>query len=237
VDARAELLEVRGRIEARRHLPGKHDQSTHGRRKVRLGRSLADFDKALRSAITGRLALESPTFGLSRRPRPAEFTLDLSGPVYEYSGWTYKGINAHLRGQPLQYGLTTAEMKPLVRGIDKTMRNSKLRHDVEVYRGLSDASTMFGDRLKGDLAGMVWQEDAYTSTSALERRARMFANPNGNAPMLMRILAPAGTPAVELSDEDLEAEILLGRRRKLRVVRDRGTNAEGIREIDVEVIA
>lgn len=193
-------------------------------------------EQRLQAAATGRDALASATFGLDRRPRPAAFTPEMSRAVNTYTGSEYAAINNHLRGLPLPYGYTVDEITPVIAGLDRAMAASRLDRDVTTYRGVRDPLPMFGDRLAGNLTGMEWREDAYLSTSAQQRRAAGFAGRSAKAPMVMRILTPAGTPAIEASGMDLEAELLLRRGLRLRVVADRGVSPDGVRHIDVEVL-
>lgn len=191
------------------------------------------FDADAAAASAGGEALGSPRFGLSQRPRPPEFTPEMSHAVYTYSGSEYNAVNRSLRGQTMPYGYTSDDVAPIVDGLDAAMAASHLANDVQVWRGVSDAQPLFGERLAGDLTGMEWREDAMLSTSVSQRRASGFAG--GNNGVLMRILAPAGTPAVEVSPAEQEGEILFGRGQRLRVVRDTWTST-GIRQLDVEVI-
>ncbi len=194
------------------------------------------FDQRMAAAATEHDALASATFGLDRRPRPDAFTQEMARAVNTYTGSEYAAINNYLRGKALPYGYTVDEVTPVIARLDEALAASRLGRDVTTYRGVLDASGMFGDRLAGDLTGMQWREDAYLSTSAKQRKAQGFAGTGSKAPMVMRILAPAGTPAIEASGMDLEAELLFKRGLRLRVVADHGISPDGVRHIDVEVM-
>lgn len=195
------------------------------------------FEQRLAAAARESNALASPTFGLDRRPRPEAFTSEMSRAVKTYTGSEYAAVNNHLRGKALPYGYTADEILPVIDGLDLAMSASRLDRDVIVYRGVGTGRGMFGDRLAGDLTGTVWREDAYMSASAKQRKAEGFSSSRGGGvPMVMRILARSGTPAIAASGMDLEAEVLFKRGLRLRIVADRGISPAGIRYVDVEVI-
>jgi hypothetical protein len=194
------------------------------------------YEERLASAAKEHEALASPRFGLDRRPRPDEFTPEMAKAIKIYTGPEYDAINRQLRGLPLPYGYEAADVLPWIGDMDKAFAVSHVDRDVLVHRGVLDATTMFGDRLAGNLTGLRWREDAYVSTTARKQTAKRFTGDHGQAPVQMRILVPRGTPAVEASRMDLEAEVLLGRGRELKVVADHGVDPKGVRHVDVEVV-
>lgn len=192
------------------------------------------YDQRVQAAANGQAALDAPQLGVSRRPRPEEHADSLRA-VNTYTGAEYAAINRHLRGQRLPYGYEPDDVTPIIARMDQAMAASTLAVDIAVHRGVLDASVMFGDRLDRDLTGLEWSEQAYLSTTANAASAAGFAR-GGETPVVMRILVPAGTPAVEASDMRLEAEVLITRGQRLRVVADRGRDPQGVRHIDVEVV-
>lgn len=187
------------------------------------------------AAATGQQALDAPKLGVSRRPRPEEHADSLRA-VNTYTGVEYNAINAHLRGTRMPYGYSAEDVTPVIARVDQAMAASTLATEIVVHRGVLNAVGMFGPRLAGDLTGLEWAEQAYVSTTAKELVAQRFASSGADAPLVMRILAPAGTRAVEASGMNLEAEVLLARGLRFRVVADRGRDPQGVRHIDVEVI-
>lgn len=144
--------------------------------------------------------------------------------------------------------------------IDKAMDSSVLGEDVVVSRGIKNGADTFGDTWYGefitgtlkeqdekwprweagerpDLTGMVWEERAYTHTTVNDERLGTYASKGeGRDPVAMNILVPKGVKGVQLSGMDYEAEIMLERGLKYRVVKDHGTDENGVRRWDVEVI-
>lgn len=147
----------------------------------------------------------------------------------EYKSSFFVAINGQLRRSDLSAGVART-----VGNLDDVMAASRLRTNTQVWRGIGHPQKLFGDVLSRDMTGVTWRELAYTSTSAEERLARDFALQNvGNAPVLMRILTPAGTGAATLGRD--QAEILLQRGLTFRVIADRGISPQGYRLLDVEV--
>jgi hypothetical protein len=194
------------------------------------------FDDRFDLAAKDHDALDSVPWGLERRPRPPEFNQDMVRGLNRYTGVHYEKINSHLRHEDLS-ATDTEFSKKIITDIDPAFGMSKTTKESVAYRGIADGSKLFGDRMNGDMSGMEWIEEAYTSTTALKRRTSPFLNRQGlGQSLLMRMIIPEGTPAIEGSPYNAEAEILLGRGRRMRLVKDHGLDDEGIRHIDVEVV-
>ncbi len=165
-----------------------------------------------------------------------------------YQGEAFSEINSYLRG--------TADGGPeitdVVKKIDDAMAASPLPKDVLVYRTIKDPGKIFGDAWGPDVTGMEWEDSAFASTTADVRVASQFAQvaqmeEPDMPPVMMRILLPKGSPGVQVSpmgrpdevwlDFQHEAEILTARGQRRRVVADRGVDENGIRVLDIEVIA
>lgn len=172
-----------------------------------------------------RFATRSPV-GLSA----AEWRAARSA-ISDYRGISFNGINFYLRNPGSSPIGRTVQR---VAAIDRAMAASRLRYDVVVYRGVADVEKVFGSAARGDMTGLQWAEDAYMSTSARARVARDFAAPGGDRAGVMEIHVRAGTGAIELSDLEDQAEILLQRGLKPRVVEDRGI-VDGLRYLVVEI--
>lgn len=151
----------------------------------------------------------------------------------QYKGVNYTQVNTYLRKGGGSF------LKENVEELDSIFNKSKLKSDVIVYRGIKDPRAVLGDRVDGDLAGLEWIEDAYSSTSADRRIAEDFAGTGG---LVMRIHVRKGAPMVKLSEFGKEAntineaELLGGRGWQKRVSADKGVNERGIRIVEVEVV-
>ncbi len=195
-----------------------------------------DDDYAARraAAVDGLAALgEVPSSAYTERGITDDEQIDAFDRYVQGHDWE---INTQLRE-----GRNDPRVAGWIGQIDAAMEASRTRSDIGVWRGLRDGSLMFGNRLDADLTGMEWREDAYLSTTADGDISTGFAlgtNVNRPAPnpVLMHLLVPAGTGAVEASDERYEAEILLERGLTLRIVADRGVSPDGVRMVDVVVV-
>lgn len=155
----------------------------------------------------------------------------------------YSDINGVLRSADYE----TDQPEPIVRDwidtMDQAMEGSPLDQAVQVQRGLEDASGIFGNAAlldDEDLTGFEWTENAFVSTTSVPEVAdAVFGTPGG---MVMNIHVPAGVSAIKMSEVPSEgrgfdeAELLLNRGLKMRVVGDQGLDRMGRRIIDVEVV-
>jgi hypothetical protein len=94
-----------------------------------------------------------------------------------------------------------------------------------------------------DLTGLRFRDRAYVSTTAdsgvATQYGQRFARANSGTdgePVIMRIHAPKGTGAVQLSQMGREAEVLLERGLSFEVTADHGVDDAGFRRIDVSVV-
>lgn len=162
-----------------------------------------------------------------------------------YRGSDFDGVNKSLRGLPFRaihqddadlgeegFRRRIAEQIEL---LDEVMKHSRLTDDITVIRGTSTGRGIFGDALAGDLNGFEWTEGAYVSTTANPAIAEYFTISG----LILNIHAPKGTGAMALSvmtrnGRDDEAEVLLERGLRMRVVSDTGPGVP--RTLEVEVI-
>lgn len=196
-------------------------------------------EQRISTARTDEDARTSTPQSLVRDGRPP-LTAEQTTALTEYLGENYQPINHILRGgDPSRLrGMYVEEddVRAWIDSIDESMAVSRLPDEIAVWRGLSAGNTrLFGDAFDGDLTGFEWREDSYASTST---DLAISANFAGDLPgaTLMRVVVPAGTGAVELSDASYESEILLERGLRMRVVADHGVDEDGIRRLDLEVI-
>jgi hypothetical protein len=197
-------------------------------------------DTRIADALTGPEALASVSVGLSRR---GSLTPDQRRSLTAYESAEFVFINGLLRrgGQSAIEDDDDREFFDHVQHIDSAMQ--PLAQDVQTWRGVFRASRLFGDALGNDLAGFEWDEQGYSSTTTDESVADLFITEGkrqGQTEVKMRVLIPKGTGAVVVSESGAglrdQAEILVQRGVKMRVVKDHGVHPDGYRVIDVEVI-
>jgi hypothetical protein len=173
--------------------------------------------------------------------------------IDRYIGSDFQATNGALR-QVSQKDYEQRLGREIVVSMDRALDSSRLTADVELWRAPGSGRGIFGDPATwgDDLAGFEWVDSAYSSSSAIKRIADRFTKDGG---VRLRVLAPKGSKALQLSPEKsslakyeesaAEAEVLLARGARYRVVRDRGwteithpTTRQKIRvrDLDVEVI-
>lgn len=195
------------------------------------------FAERLDGALTGDDARAAAPLSLLRpsevRGRGNALRPDEALDLATYKGSGFSRVNPWLREG--EDG-SRPDLAAQVREIDNAIARSPLADDIVVHRGIVDPSLVFGDAAGVNLAGAVWRELAYVSTSTAEGPARGFALfASGGESAVMRILVPKGTGAVELSNGDYESELLLQRGLRMRVVADSGPGTRP-RTLDVEVL-
>jgi hypothetical protein len=158
-----------------------------------------------------------------------------------------------------------AEVAERVVEIDKTMAASRLTAPVRVERIVRHGAQVFGEDVwygdivnqddfdhgfdrwfageRPDLTGLRWRDAGYASTSANPAKIEEFGgrwrqsnSEYDGEPIVMHIDAPAGVGAIQLSDMDYEAELLLARGLTYEVIADHGVGEDGYRRIDVKVV-
>lgn len=156
--------------------------------------------------------------------------------IERYRGKAFSEINGDLRS-----GKMSAKTRATVEEIDKVHAESKLADDVVLHRGIGNVEAVFGPAAKKKLTGAEWTEQAFQSTSADPAVAERFtiSEDGKRAAAVIKMRVPKGTGAIQLSDERYEAEVLLERGLKLRVISDTGPwrrGQKGYRTIEVEVV-
>ena len=196
-----------------------------------------DIDEQFSSALSGNEALGSLAAGM---PPPRGLTEDQEDAYTEYRDLSFIPINRSLRGGDPAAQIDGAsaprtQVNVWVSNMDEAMNGSRTTQNMVTYRGVQRGTFMFGDRLNGNLEGMEWREDAFVSSSTDANIANDFATEakDSSQAVVMRVLVPAGTGAVQLSGDEYESEALLERGLTMRVVRDNGGTP---RQIDVEVV-
>jgi hypothetical protein len=207
----------------------------------------ADFGSRLATAANGEDALLAAPLSLVRPDTYAKpgskqgLTTHQRYALLDYQGSEYVKINGRLRALANgEKDTSTDDTAELTNDLDEAMAGSPLKSDAVVYRGIRASRKVFGDRIDADLTGMEWLETGFVSTTAVESESQHFSGVRTD-PVRMRILAPKGTPAIQVSvvadsvGAPDEAELLLNRDTRMRVVADRGI-VDGIRHLDVEVV-
>lgn len=243
------------------HLAGQHDQSDHGRKGPNLPSGSGSAPKTGQAALDAAPAkLRGDSLGPAN-PRHVRGDIeweegtdpgwtdaeanDRVVALEEYRGADFDPINKRLRGIEPQrilqkYPEDPAEFDSYLQRqtelMDSVLDASKLADDVTVTRGTSTGRGVFGDAVDGDLTGFEWTEDAYVSTTANPEIAEYFTISG----LTMDINVPKGTGAVALSEikrpngDNDEAELLLQRGLRMRVVEDSGPGYP--RKMKVEVV-
>lgn len=152
-----------------------------------------------------------------------------------YAGPSFREINGFLRGtSDYEYTGMGDDIKTLSDGINR----NRLSTPAVVWRGIGSGARMLGSTYfdRPDLTGVEWEDPAFVSTTADEEvliRERLV-RPGGDS-VKMRVLLPGGTGAIRVGQWEYEAEMLLDKGNRYRIVRDRGM-VDGIRQLDVEVV-
>lgn len=203
---------------------------------------VADFNAAVNSGLQGKEAANEPR-------NFTELTGAQSSSVYSYSSSGYGPINGFLRppspGVPSENPdtngnyLSTADK---VAHMDAAFNDSRISQPITTLRGFTGGPESLGvlwtQRRNESWAGAEVRDLAYSSSSVNMGTARSFAGAGGPNAVIMRIHMPAGTRAINLVGQGAhggEAEILLNRGARLRIVADNGYQ-NGARHLDVEVI-
>lgn len=169
--------------------------------------------------------------------------------LYAYSDGSW-AINDHLRGggQPSPNPPTNvsnmsseAAAPDQIAHLDRQFEESRLPQAITVMRGVPGSEKVFGklwtEHRDRNWTGAEFQDLAYTSTTISDHTVDTFKGASPNS-VVMRVLLPAGTRAINLGSSSSfsnEAEILLNRGARFRIVADNGMQG-GDRHIDVEVI-
>jgi len=181
--------------------------------------------RSLLSAITSRVRVSGHANEWLRFPE--------GRPVDEAIARMRAGYSADQRAKIAEVEAAQRD-KVLVAGqretkaLDAAMRQSSLSGDAVLWRGVRPVDVGLP---AGDATGFEWTDPGFVGTSA----TRDVAEHSFAQGTLLRILGPAGTPAISIEGGG-EAEVLLGRGLRFRVVADRGATEAGARLLDVEVV-
>lgn len=156
-----------------------------------------------------------------------------------YRNSTYREIPGYLRGGEdkvlkirEQVGQQEPSLEPVsqhVALIDQAMAAAPLAQPIEVYRGVRDLPEVIGQQLDGQVVGIEWTEQSFPSTSVEPNVATIFADDD----VLLKLHVPAGVGGIQLDsrpthrEHTREAEILLQRRLRMRVVDEHSEDIGG----------
>jgi hypothetical protein len=126
------------------------------------------------------------------------------------------------------------EEQAFIRDIDEAMDQSPLGQDLDLWRGIQDASAIFTpEQLKGSLKGTSFNDKGFASTSPDRAVSERFAESGPRDGVLARLHVPKGTKGIHLADEDQD-EVLLERGLKFDITGDTGPGSKP-RILDVSV--
>ena len=173
--------------------------------------------------------------------------------VQDYVGPWYSSINQYLRKTEQFFGNELADIKFRVKAIDAALKKTIVKENTILFRGanLPELTQLFD---KGEnLAGSVWLEDAYMSTSlnknvavAFSQEQSIFAT-NAPSPVIFRIKAEKGTKGAYVSHVNREfhratpnyhndeSEILLKRSTPLYITGAKKVDIGGTEFLELEV--
>lgn len=180
-------------------------------------RKAAEGDAALKAAPLSITDLQGDAFSLAR----------------QYKSQAYININGQLRrlgDKPIPRGFAYGFLRDVTKALDPAMDRSKLTSDVLAYKGIASGEQVFGKAWHKSLVNAEWTEHGYDSTSPLRKVAEGFVEADG-ALLILRV--PKGTGAIQLSGTDYEAELLLQRKLRRRVISDTGPGPNRVIEVEV----
>lgn len=144
---------------------------------------------------------------------------DQAAALKHYTAAAYRAINGHLRG-----GKVPSEAdKSTIGHLDSLLGAASLPADTTVYRGLGSLAVqqLFGPTGKVK-AGQIIEDPGFLSSTTDENVSRRFFAINPAKNILMKINAPKGSSALDVSkysDDPSEKEVLIARGARLKVVR------------------
>lgn len=206
------------------HMPGGHDQLSHG--------GGGGFDERVANARTGSNALNAA---------PKHFTSDNMGTaehgaaVAAYAQHDHEDINSGLRRNRGSTDGLDSESHHTVKELDAAISESKLTDDVVVYRGMSGHRAFSSEdwtNEPGKMVGVEFTDHGFSSTTTSRAVADEFTYSYTGSAVMMKILVPKGMGAIAIDTG--ESELLLARGTKFRIVGD--SQGEDARLFNVEVI-
>jgi hypothetical protein len=202
------------------HLPGKHEQKSHGIRKG----SQESSATTLNSPMPEQVAMRSPATRSAARKVVRAFYNDKSvtgeqlytpeerNAIEAYGDKWYSSVNAALRSKTTT-GLSQEyrsghDLNDLITRMDNALEKSRTTDDLVVYRGVDPS--VFGELRAGD----ILQDDAYVSTSMSPVTAGIIGE------RILEISLPKGSRATRPNKDEMELMLARGTRFKVVSIDD-----------------
>jgi hypothetical protein len=200
--------------------------------------SVAEYNAKVNAGLQKKEAAQAPV-------RMSKFTGSQNKALYNYTTTTgCNQINGHLRagGGPTPPPSGTGSAGKRVAALDQAFEQARIPTAITTVRGFRGRDDTFGAGWNTNgrsLVGLEYRDPAYSSTSVNMSTARGFAGA-GYDPraVVVRIHMPVGSRAINLGGDGAhghEAEILLNRGARFRVIADNGFQ-NGARHLDVELV-
>lgn len=215
--------------------------------KVSIPQSVSPGAALKGKVLSGQAVHDSVSKGLFK---PGTLSPEQEAALTNYETGFYSTINAFLRKGGVVSGGFDKQADKIVKIMDAAMQESPLTAPIQVYRGMYNSTELFGEEnFKGDLSGFEWQEKGFASTTTNKAIADSYQIPDDqNHPKFhgtnvqMKVRVAAGVNALQTSTwtqgsaaNGPQAEITLDRNMKWKVVKDNGFDANGVRQLEIEV--
>lgn len=247
------------------HLPGKHNQKSHGNRTGKKDRDLKNSAPTQQKKSTStkpmtRVEFESRASSAARDEDvfaqlvvnddmksvaslvdsgklPGLSVADVGQAYGEYTGSSYETINTQLRSTNSINDLSDDEAAT-VKTLDQVMKVSPLTGDIIVQRGIKNPRKTFGDAFVDSNEPDSNRGLTWTDDAFTSTTASSEVADVFGSDVVMNILVPKGTYATAAPGTEFPAEfeIILPRGTKFRVVSSHRSRSIGRMVFNVEVI-
>jgi HK97 family phage portal protein len=215
-----------------KHLPGEHNQASHGWAGGGPARRPATPDEPSADTAGGGEVLRGDA-AYAAVPNAADHAdPDELRALSAYTLSGYRPINVFHRTGEAEPEMVE-RIKERTELLDRLFGKApELAEPIEVVRGVKDARALFGEI--GERRGRFFTDLGYVSTSTDQEKACRFAGFTGGG--VVRIRFPAGARVVRPPEDD-EHEVLAGRGAVFRLLEDELDDATGARTLLMELVA